>query len=142
MGRRVGLVTALAVLALVATGCSGEDSTATPSAEPGIATTLKDFSIKPAETEAPAGSVTFDLVNDGPSDHTFYVVRTDLAEDALPVQDHLVRLDELEIAAEVDEVPFGDERSLTVELATGDYVMLCSIAGHYESDMHSAFTVT
>jgi uncharacterized cupredoxin-like copper-binding protein len=143
MKQRVWLAAALAVLSLTAAACGGSsEATPSPSDDAGIATTLADFSIKPAEKEATAGPVTFDLQNDGPSDHTFYVVRTDLADDALPVKDHVVQVAGLDVAGELDDVPFDAAPSLTVQLSAGAYVLLCNYPGHYESGMHAAFTVT
>jgi uncharacterized cupredoxin-like copper-binding protein len=142
MRRRVWLVTAIVALISTAAACSGDEPSATPSTDPGIATTLSDFTIKPAEAEVPAGSITFDLTNDGPSDHSFYLARTDLAEDALPLADHVVETGTLEVVAEVERVAFDAEDLLSVDLEVGGYVMFCNIPGHYESDMHAAFTVT
>jgi uncharacterized cupredoxin-like copper-binding protein len=143
MRRRAWLAGALAALSLTVAACGSSGGDASPSPSPsGIATTLADFSIKPAEKEAPAGSVTFDLQNDGPSDHTFYVVRTDLADDALPVKDHLVQLSGLDVVAKLDNVPFNAAPSLTLSMTPGAYVFLCIYPGHYESGMFAAFTVT
>ena len=108
-GRRAWLAVALAVVAVTGAACSSSGE-ASPSPSPtAIAVTLSDFKIKPAETETPAGSVTFDLTNDGPSDHTFFMAKTDLADDALPVADHLVQVDQLDVVAEIDTFPAGTE---------------------------------
>jgi uncharacterized cupredoxin-like copper-binding protein len=143
MKQRVWLAAALAALSLSAAACGGSsEATPSPSDDAGIATTLADFSIKPAEKEATAGPVTFDLENDGPSDHTFYVVHTDLADDALPVKDHLVQVAGLDVVGELDDVPFNATPSITVPMTPGAYVLLCNYPGHYESGMFAAFTVT
>ena len=139
---RLWLVAAIVALAGSAVACSGGEPTVAPSQDAGIATTLTDFAIKPAEVEAPTGSVTFDLTNDGPSDHSFYLVRTDRAEDELPVVDHVVEVAQLEVVAEVEQVAFEAQQVLSVDLEAGGYVMFCNLAGHYESDMHTVFTVT
>jgi uncharacterized cupredoxin-like copper-binding protein len=143
MRQRARLATALVAISLFAVACGGSaGAAASPTPDQGIATTLTDFKIKPAEVEAPAGEVSFDLQNDGPSDHTFFLVKTDLAEDALPVVDHVVDLSGLDIAAQAGVLPFGTHASLTADLSAGTYVMFCNLPGHYESDMHAAFTVT
>jgi uncharacterized cupredoxin-like copper-binding protein len=144
MRKRARLTTALVALSLLAVACggSGSGAAASPSADQGIVTTLTDFDIKPAEAEAPAGAISFDLENDGPSVHTFFLVKTDLAEDALPVVDHVVDLGALEVLAEAGELAFERRASLTADLSAGTYVMFCDLPGHYESDMHAAFTVT
>jgi uncharacterized cupredoxin-like copper-binding protein len=141
-GRRIWLAVALAGLAVAGAACSSNGEASPSPAPSGIAVTLSDFKIKPADTETPAGSVTLDLTNDGPSDHTFFMVKTDLADDALPVADHLVQVDQLDVVAEIDRFPVGTEQSLSVDLEPGTYVMFCNLTGHYESDMHAAFTVT
>jgi uncharacterized cupredoxin-like copper-binding protein len=141
-GRRAWLSVALAAVAVAGAACSSTGEVSSSPAPTGIAVTLSDFKIKPAETEAPAGSVTFDLTNDGPSDHTFFMVKTDLAQDALPVADHLVQVGQLDVVAEIDRFGVGTQRSLSVDLEPGSYVMFCNLTGHYESDMHTAFTVT
>ena len=143
MKRCAWLATALVALSLFAAACGGSGAgaaVATP--DEGIATTLTDFEIKPAETETPAGGVSFDLQNDGPSEHTFFLVKTDLADDALPVVDHVVDLGALDIVAQAGVLPFGTEASVSADLSAGPYVMFCNLPGHYESDMHAAFTVT
>jgi uncharacterized cupredoxin-like copper-binding protein len=144
MTNRERLTAALTALSLLAVACggSGSGAAASSSVDQGIATTLTDFDIRPAEVEAPAGEVSFALENDGPSLHTFFLVRTDLAEDALPVVDHVVDLRALDVLAEAGELVFGGETSLTADLSAGTYVMFCDLPGHYESDMHAAFTAT
>jgi uncharacterized cupredoxin-like copper-binding protein len=141
MRYRVWTTAALAVLAASAFSCAGDEPAATSSPEAGVATTLSDFKIKPAEAEADAGPVTFDLTNDGPSEHSFLLVRTDLAEDELPLTDHVVDIEQLEVVGQVDRIEADAERAITAELAAGDYVMFCNLTGHYESDMHAAFAV-
>lgn len=142
MGNRMWLAAAVVALAGSTLACSGNEPAAPPSPEVGIVTTLTDFAIKAAETEASAGEVEFDLVNDGPSDHSFILVRTDRADDDLPVVDHVVDPSQLEVVAEVERIEFEAEHTLAVDLAAGEYVMFCNLPGHYESDMHAAFTVT
>ena len=142
-GRRAWLAgVAFALVAVTGAACSSSGEASPSPSSAGTAVTLSDFKIKPADAEAPAGPVTFDLTNDGPSDHTFFLVKTDLAEDALPVAEHLVQVDQLAVVAEIDRFPVGTDRSLSVDLEPGAYVMFCNLTGHYESDMHTAFTVT
>ncbi len=144
MTPRARLAIALVALCLLSMGCAGSttEPAATGTPDAGIATTLTDFKIKTADTEAAAGQVAFDLQNDGPSQHTFYLARTDLAEDALPVVDHVVDLGALDVVAKTDLLGAGADASVVAELPAGTYVLFCNLPGHYESDMHAAFTVT
>ncbi|MEO8291875.1 MAG: hypothetical protein ABI635_01950 [Actinomycetota bacterium] len=144
MTPRARLAIALVALGFLCVGCagSGAQPAATGTPDAGIVTTLTDFKITTAETEAVAGQVAFDLQNDGPSEHTFYLARTDLAEDALPVVDHVVDLGTLDILAKTDLLGVGADASVVAELPAGTYVLFCNLPGHYGSDMHAAFTVT
>ncbi len=143
MRQHARLAAALAAPLLVSVACGGSgDGPAAATPDQGIATTLNDFKIEPAEAEAPAGRVLFALQNDGPSEHTFFVVRTGLAEASLPVVDHVVDLGSLEVVAQAGELPYGVHVSVDADLAAGTYVLFCNLPGHYESDMHTGFTVT
>lgn len=108
----------------------------------GIATTLKDFAITPAATSASAGEITFDVKNDGPSDHEMVIIKTDLAADELPTDSTgAVIEDEVEAIDEVEDVAPGSSVSLSVNLEAGSYVLVCNLPGHYAAGMSAAFTV-
>jgi uncharacterized cupredoxin-like copper-binding protein len=134
--KRLGLVAA--VLLASSCGDAGQDA----NAGPGVGATLKDFSIALEAANAPAGSTTFDIVNDGPSSHELEVFRTDLADDALPIDGSTVADDQLEIVDEVEDIAPGTSTSLTVELPAGHYVVICNISGHYQAGMHAGITVS
>jgi uncharacterized cupredoxin-like copper-binding protein len=136
-------VTVLAALALVLSGCSA--SSEPPSGQAGdgtIGTTERDFAIALEEDSTPAGSTAFDITNEGPSTHEFVVFRTDLAEDALPVDGATVTEDELDVVDEAEDIAPGVGTTLTVDLDPGDYVVICNVEGHYRAGMHAALTVT
>lgn len=137
MMKRLALAAAAALLAV---SCS--DSSQDANAGSGIGATLKDFAITLESENLTAGSTTFDIVNDGPSSHELEVFRTDLADDALPVENSTVSDDELEIIDEAEDIAPGTATSLTVELSAGHYVVICNIADHYEAGMHAGITVT
>ena len=60
-------------LSLAAVGCSSSSS----SAEGGIGVTEQDFTITVSPSSVAAGSVTFNITNNGPSAHEFLVVKSD-----------------------------------------------------------------
>jgi uncharacterized cupredoxin-like copper-binding protein len=109
----------------------------------GIGVTLADFSVTPDESSTSAGDVTFDVTNDAEQTHEFVIVKTDLAEDQLPLNDEGV--DEegegVEIVAEIEDLEGGTDQSLTTNLDAGNYVLICNLPGHYAQGMHTAFTV-
>ena len=103
-------------LSLAAVGCSSSSS----SAEGGIGVTEQDFTITVSPSSVAAGSVTFNITNNGPSAH----------EDSLDVID------------EAEDIPPGTTPTLTVDLEAGSYILMCNIVGHYQQGMHTGFTVT
>jgi uncharacterized cupredoxin-like copper-binding protein len=152
-GRRqaAGITAVVAVLALVAGACGDDDGGEETGAGGAIAITLQEFAVTPSPAQAAAGKVTFDATNEGPDDvHEFVVFATDLAPDALPtVKDGSV--DEtgegVELQGEIEDIAVGDTQSVTLDLAAGNYVLICNIydaaekESHYQEGMRVAFTV-
>jgi uncharacterized cupredoxin-like copper-binding protein len=132
-----------AALVLGGAACSEDpDGAESSTSGDGITVTLRDFAIEPATATAPSGSVEFAITNDGPSVHEFEVLATDTAPDALPVDSGVAQTEPSEIVDEVEDIAPGTSASLSVDLDPGSYVIICNIAGHYESGMHVGFTVT
>ncbi|HEX7173039.1 MAG TPA: hypothetical protein VF365_10575 [Candidatus Limnocylindria bacterium] len=114
---------------------------------------LREFSIAPSVASVPAGTVTFEVTNDGPNDvHEFVVVRTDLAPDALPTDGDGAVLEDgegMEVIDEIEDLAVGASETLALELEAGSYVLICNIVeleeggteAHYALGMRSAFTV-
>jgi uncharacterized cupredoxin-like copper-binding protein len=143
MRRTTATIAALGTAILLTTSCRGSDTPATGTPGDGtIVTTEKDFAIGLEESSTPAGSVTFDITNDGPSTHEFVVFKTDLAQDALPVDGSTVSEDTLDLVDEAEDIAPGVGTSLTVDLEPGAYVVICNVEGHYKAGMHAALTVT
>jgi len=150
----VGLTAVIAV----ATSCGGASSSSSSSAGssvPSVATsespegttvgtTVKDFAISLAAGTAPAGEVTFKVTNDGPTAHEFVVLKTDEAQDGLPVADGKAAEegDGITHVGEVEDIATGATTSLALQLTPGNYVLVCNLIGHYQSGMHIAFTVS
>ena len=133
--RRAIAVASIGALTLLS-ACGGDSG--------GVGVTLADFSVTPDENSASAGDVTFDVTNDAEQTHEFVVIKTDLAEDQLPLDDEGVdeSADGVEVVDEIEDVGGGSEQSLTVNLDAGSYVLICNLPGHYAQGMHAAFTVS
>jgi uncharacterized cupredoxin-like copper-binding protein len=133
--RRAVAVASIGALTLLS-ACGGDSG--------GVGVTLADFSVTPDENSASAGDVTFDVTNDAEQSHEFVVIKTDLAEDQLPLDDEGVdeSADGVEVVDEIEDVGGGSEQSLTVNLDAGSYVLICNLPGHYAQGMHAAFTVS
>src|SRR6188768_1936117 len=133
-------ITTAAVALLGAVACSSSSSTASSAGSDtgGVSATEKDFSIDLATSSAPAGSVTFNISNQGPSAHEFVIIKTDDAPDALPVKDNTVEEDKIDVVDEAEDIAPSTTATLTTDLEAGSYVIICNIPAHYEQGMHAA----
>jgi uncharacterized cupredoxin-like copper-binding protein len=151
-GRSAARATALAASALVVMvvlpACGGGESGGP------VAITLQEFAVSADPASVPAGSVTFDVTNDGPDDvHEFVVIATDLGPTELPVDaDGAVEEggEGMEVVDEIEDIPVGESPTLTVDLEAGNYVLICNILqeepngtleAHYAEGMRTGFTV-
>lgn len=91
---------------------------------------------------APAGEVTFEMLNEGAVVHDLWVVRTDLAYDQLPVEGGVAVTGGVnEVIDKVLETDAGTTISLTVNLEPGNYALICNIPAHYQLGMRAPFTI-
>ena len=143
------LVTLLLFGALAFTACGDDDDdggaapTAAATEAPAriIDVTLSDFAIALSDDAQAAGDVRFVVANEGATPHEFVIVKTNLAADALPMEGGAVDEAQVEIVHEIEEFPAGETEEATLTLATGGYVLICNIPGHYQLGMTVAFTV-
>jgi len=152
VARRV--VGQLIVGAAGAAACSSDETTTTGGASgpTTVDVTVQEFQVAPATSSASPGEITFTVTNDGPKDvHEFVVVKTDLAPDALPT-DANGAVDEsgagIEPVDEIEDIAVDATESVTVNLESGSYVLMCNIydkaekESHYQQGMRTGFTVT
>ena len=133
-------------LFLLATACTGSTPSATA-----VDVTLQEWAVVPAISSAPPGTVTFLVTNDGPADiHEFVILRTDLDPGALPTDEHGAVVQDgegIEVVDELEDIPVGQTRDITLDLEAGRYVLLCNIytadedEAHYAMGMRTAFTI-
>ena len=141
---------------LLATACSGSNDAASPStsdattgggAGQAVSVSLNQWTITPTATSVPAGSVTFDVANDGTVTHEFVVLQTDTPAAEIPIgsfEGEQDRIDEDTAGTNVGEtgdMEAGATQTLTIDLAPGHYVFVCNLPGHYGQGMHTDFTV-
>lgn len=126
-------------------GDSGMASSAKPVPESTgkVSVIEQNYGIYLNTSAVPAGQVQFDLSNLGPDQHEFVVFKTDLAADALPVENGQVNesAPSLQKMDEQQEYPSGESRTLTLNLDPGHYVLICNLPGHYQQGMYVDFTV-
>lgn len=145
-------------LVLVACGSSGSDSTSSgDSASTTTTTAVADgakvsvivgdtkgtngpmtMEVKPGTV--PAGKVTITASNTGTIEHEVVVLKTDTPYDQLAVTDG--RVSEDDSVGEISEFAAGTSESVTLDLAPGNYVLVCNIADHYSMGMRAPLVVT
>lgn len=127
-------VAAVAAVAMLGAACSSSGGDVTG--------TVHDYGIELDATSVSAGSVTFSITNEGPSEHEFLVVRSDAAPDSFtPTAEGIVDEALLDVVDEIPEWAAGETQELTLDLAAGSYIIMCNIEGHYQAGMHIGFTV-
>jgi manganese oxidase len=101
-----------------------QDANATTSAAAGgqtIEVTLGDLFIEPKQLEAVAGAVTFEVTNDGQTEHNF------------AIEGH----------GATEMVPPGETATMQVpSLGAGEYKVICEVAGHAGGGMAATLVVT
>jgi uncharacterized cupredoxin-like copper-binding protein len=106
---------------------------------------LEDFKVQRDAAVVPAGTVSFRILNQGPTSHEFIVVRTDRDPDKLPLQRDGLTVNEeapgIELVDEAEGLDIDDRQTLVLDLAAGNYVMYCNLEGHYLGGMHATLTV-
>lgn len=108
---------------------------------------VADFSIKLDRNTIPAGKVTFNVANVGPSFHEFVILKTNHPAGKLPMiqQEGYRRAAEDAKGdvnvAELGGIKVGSSKDLTTTLKPGHYVIVCNLPMHYKLGMWAALTV-
>jgi uncharacterized cupredoxin-like copper-binding protein len=106
---------------------------------------LEDFKVRQDAAVVPSGTVSFRILNQGPTTHQLIVVRTDLAPDKLPLQRDGLTVNEdapgIDLLDEVGGLDIDDRQTLVLRLAPGNYVLYCNLEGHYLGGMHASLAV-
>jgi uncharacterized cupredoxin-like copper-binding protein len=114
-----------------------EAKTASP-----IAITLSDMAITPADVNAAAGEVTFDVTNNGKMAHEVVVIKTDKKAADLGPADAEGKVSETGSQGETGDIEAGASKTLTLTLPKGHYALICNISGHYAAGMYADLTVS
>jgi uncharacterized cupredoxin-like copper-binding protein len=97
---------------------------------------------------APAGKVTFTVVNEGDKKHEFVVLRTDTPADEIAIGSFEGESDRIneegggqENVGETGDIDAGATKTLTLTLTAGHYVVVCNLQHHFAMGMRTDFTV-
>src|SRR3981081_3833170 len=132
-------VPALMALALLVVSCSQPAADAPGGSQ--VVAELADHKITVNVPGVKAGTIKIGVRNLGTMEHSFEVLKTDLAPDKLPVDNAASKAKEDGKVGEIKSIAVGKSASVTLDLTAGKYVFVCNIAGHYQLGMHTGFTV-
>jgi uncharacterized cupredoxin-like copper-binding protein len=110
----------VAMLAVVITVTKAPETSGASTSGAPIPVSLTEFAITPSALTAQAGTVTFDVTNDGTMVHDFQIV---------------------ELGEGTPELQAGASATLEVELEAGTYQVICTIPGHEASGMVATLVV-
>jgi len=130
--------------------CGGDDDDG-EAADPGggtpVAATLGgdagEYTITVDPTSSAAGDITFSIVNDGELEHEFEVFSGSVDPASVPVEEDRANFEGLDVEEvdEVEDLAGGDEAQLTVDLASGEHLLVCNLPGHWAQGMYTTFMV-
>ena len=105
---------------------------------------MDEWNLIPDVGFAETGDVTFVATNAGERSHELAVVATDLAVDALPVDDEGERVleNQLAVVGRIPRLGSGQTGSATFSLDPGNYVLICNLPDHYTRGQRWGFLVT
>ena len=105
-----------------------------------------DFKITASTNSVPAGTVTLQVKNHGPSTHEINIDETSAGPGALPLLANSLQVNEdsssLHNVGSLSGIRVGTTQDLTLRLKPGHYVLFCNLEGHYLGGMHVALEVT
>ncbi|MEN9801932.1 MAG: hypothetical protein RLZ37_1057 [Actinomycetota bacterium] len=134
---------AVGAVALLTPGCAADESDMARGIKNDVTGRVQEWSVEVDADGSTAGEVTFTITNNGTIEHEFLVVKTDIPAGEIPLIDERFEEDAegIDVIDEIPEFPKGETQTLTVDLASGNYQLLCNIAGHYQAGMYTSFVV-
>ena len=133
----------LACALLAGCGSSHGASASTGKAEGRLVQVVEqDFHIE-APATLTAGRYTFQVHNEGATDHEFLIAPS--TNGALPLRPDGLTVDEEAVESQepgsLEPGSPGADRLLTVQLKPGRYIFFCNMEGHYMAGMHHEVVV-
>jgi uncharacterized cupredoxin-like copper-binding protein len=138
------MLIAFTALALLGAACSedaGTGGTESDSAATTVDVALADDSVTLSRNDVPAGSLTFDTVNEGTETHEIEVFEGEADPESLPIENDVADTKGWTLVDEIEDITPGSSADLSVDLAAGTYQIVCNLPGHFERGMYSTLTV-
>ena len=129
----------LIALALIVGACTSPAESAPSGSQ--VVAELTDYKITVNVPSVKAGKIKIGVRNLASMEHSFQVLKTDLAPDKLPVDGASAKAKEDGKVGEIPSIPAGKSASVTLDLTPGKYVFICNVASHYQLGMHTGFTL-
>lgn len=126
-------------IALTIAACAGAAETIPPDVD--LAVTMKDYRVELSVDTVKAGPVKIGVKNAGGMEHSFELIKTDLAFDKLPLDLGAAKAKEDGLIKQVKSLGVARVSVVTADLAAGNYVIICNVAGHYQLGMRVALAV-
>jgi len=126
-------------LAILVVSCSQPAADAPSDSQ--VVAEMADYKITVTVPSIKAGKIKIGVRNLGTMEHSFEVIKSDLAPDKLPVDGASAKAKEDGKVGEIKSIPAGKSAAVTIDLTAGKYVFICNVAGHYQLGMHTGFTV-
>jgi uncharacterized cupredoxin-like copper-binding protein len=117
-------------------------TTEAPPAPTAVTITQKEFGLSLTAGTVAHGAVAVTVQNRGALTHEIVFFRTELPEASLVAVADGSQVDEdgagiTHIDPEAEDVLPAKDKSISVNLSAGRYVVMCNIPGHYKSGMHA-----
>ena len=125
-------------LAVTVAACAAASETIP--ADVDVAVRMQDYKVLLSVDTVKPGTVRFGVKNEGGMEHSFELIKTDLPFDKIPTTgDAKAREDGL--VKQIKSLGVGKVSVVTADLAAGNYVIICNVAGHYQLGMRAALAV-
>ena len=85
-----------------------------------------------SKSHGPLAKVTFSVQNAGKVGHEFVVIRTHTAAGEL-AKSGAARAPEKGAVGEIEDIPPGKTKTLTLKLTQGHYALICNLKGHWSN---------
>ena len=151
MRQRFRFAVAASVLGILAVsiGACGDDeksstSSGTTATTPGKTTvkaSLGEYFIKLDQLLVPAGSVQFDVSNDGKIEHEFVIIKTQPCARQASAEKRRSQRGCRIVPGRYPSVNARQTKTLEVTLKPGKYVLICNLPGHYKAGQYTGLDV-